>query len=323
MTRCGARLFGAMLALALCGWAIGPTKAKADPRVCSVGAYMVKLYDLDTSARTVKAEFWLWSVCPNKDLQPLKTMEFVNSADAKGSLDATLQRGRLWWSMRKIQGSFRQDFSLQNYPFDRQAIAIDMEEGVDDARTFLYAADSADSGVDPDFAPAGWKFQGFKVRSFVAVHPTTYGDPSLPRGESRYAAEQILMSGQRDHWATFAKATFPLYIAAFLATASLLFDFGGRMGVLGTSLFAVVLNYLSIDNVVGPHDGLVLLDQLHVLGLALIVAVTLWTVMTQRRAHKGEDLHALRRKDERFALFAVGGFLLANAAAVGLAVAGV
>src|SRR5665647_2020154 len=100
------RAFGAAVALvaALIGGAAAaqaPASAPA-PMACKVGAHLTAIHDVDTATRTFKAEVWLWSVCPSNAIEPLKTLEFVNAVETTPSLDATLQRGNLWWSTRKI-----------------------------------------------------------------------------------------------------------------------------------------------------------------------------------------------------------------------------
>lgn len=315
------RRAGSLVAALLIGLGLGlASPASAAPVRCRIGAFVVSLSQVDTATGTFKADFWLWSVCPTPDLEPLKTMEFINGVETAGSLDSTIRRGDRWWSTRKISGTFRQDFSLKNYPFDEQPLEIDIEEGVLDARDLVYAADRRESGMDPAVDLPGWRLKDFRVLARIADHPTTFGDPSLPGGTSQYAALTLQVGVERAHLANFVKATFPIYIAALLALVSLTVT-DGRMSLLGTTTFAVVLSFVSVERVVGPHDGVYLLDQLHFAALALIMAATVWGVLSLRAIARGEDAVHRRRRDLRTAAGLASGYILLNVLLVGLAIA--
>lgn len=298
--------------------------AEPEPVVCRVGAYFVSINDIDSAARTFKADFWMWSICPSEEVEPLKTMEFTNAVVIRGDLDATLPRGGQWWATRKFTGTFRQDFALQNYPFDRQTLQIRIEEAVLDDQGLRYEVDTGQSGLGPKVRAPGWRLSDFTLVSGTSVHPTTFGDPDLTGGESRYAALAIDVNAERAHVPTFIKATSVLYITAILALLSLAFDVTDpenplrRTGTLGSLLFVVVLSFLAIDNVVGPHEGLYLIDQLHVVVLVLILLSTGWSVFLHR-AHAMWPAETLRRRDHAVSLGVLGIFLASNIALVATA----
>lgn len=290
------------------------------PVACRMGVFVISLSQVDTATGTFKADFWMWSVCPTRDLEPLRTVEFLNGVETRGSLDSMIQRGDKWWATRKFTGTFRQDFSLANYPFDQEPLLIDLEEGVLDSRDLIYVADKAQSGMDPAVDLPGWRLKDFSVVSSIARHPTTYGDPSLPGGTSQYAALTLRVGVERAHVANFVKATFPLYIAALLALVGLLVT-DGRMGLLGATMFSVVLSFVSLERVVGPHDGVYLLDKLHFATLALILGATGWGVWSMRVVMDNPDRQQdQRRRDVKAAGVLLVGYVLLNLVLIGLAI---
>lgn len=189
-----------------------------------------------------------------------------------------------------------------------------------DARDLVYVADAGDSGMDPAVDLPGWRLKDFRVIGGVANHPTAFGDPSLPGGGGRYASLKLQVGVERAHFANFLKATFPLYIAALLALISLVVT-DGRMSLLGATMFAVVLSFVSVERMVGPHDGVYLLDQLHFATLALIMAATGWGVMSLRTIAQGGDAARQRRLDLRAAAGLLAGYLVLNLILIALAVA--
>jgi hypothetical protein len=327
MLRHFTRILGVLLAVLL-GLFFFADRAQAQTgsTTCRLGVYVTSLYDINTAAGTFRAEFWMWSVCPNAEIKPLDTLEFVNGQGVQGSLDATLQRGDMWWSTRKFTGVFRDDFQLQNYPFDRQTLTIRLEEAVLDTRDLIYSADAAESRTGPDVRVAGWRLGELTVRSSIASHPTTFGDPSLPGGVSRYASMDITVDAERVHWETFLRVTFRLYIVALLVFAALMFDivatdmFLGRMGVLGSTLFAVVVSFSSSEQLLGQHQGMYLLDLLHLVVLLLILVATGWAITAHRQFAAGRDAAVMRRRDHWVSVGLVSGFLILNVTLVVLAV---
>ncbi len=283
-----------------------------------MGAYVTSIYGINSSDGTFKAVFWMWSVCPKKSDQPLMTLEFPNGEDISGDLEDKLERSDGWWSTRKFIGTFRNSFEMKDFPFDRQNLKILVEEAVLDERELLYTADATESGFSPKISIPGWHLEHLTATAGVTTYPTTFGDPSLPGGTSRYAGLTVTIPAERAHWETFTQATFSLYIVAMLVFASMLFNiesesmFLGRMGVLGSALFAVVVGYSSTDSLVGARQGMYLLDYLYLLLLLLIVFSTAWTITAHRWIAASEEAGPILRRDHHVSIGLTAGYLISN-----------
>lgn len=317
------RSLGALVAVLMFAVSAAPARAAPaapGPATCRIGVYFTSVHNIDTAAGTFDADFWMWSVCSTADIKPLETVQFLNAEAVEGQLDASLPRGRNWWSTRMFRGTFRQDFHMASYPFDDQDLVLQIEESVLDTRGLRYALDTAESGVDESLITPGWVISDLSLKAGETTRATTFGDPSLPGGKSSYASARITLRADRAAKATnFIKATFPLFIAAFLALISMAFDvvetetFMGRMGALGSILFAVVLSYVSLDQLVGPHQGLYFLDQMHFAALLLLLLATAWSVPAHRVAGRWADEDTVRRWDVRVTLALLGLYVIANA----------
>lgn len=295
-----------------------PVSAQDTPIKCRMGAYVTSLYDINSGDGTFRAVFWMWSVCPNKSDEPLMTLEFPNGEDISADLEDKLERDDGWWSTRKFIGTFRNSFELKDYPFDRQVLTILVEEAVLDERELLYSADTAESGFSPSITIPGWQLEGLSAKATVRTYPTTFGDPSLPGGTSRYAGLTISIPAERAHWATFTQATFSLYIVALLVFASMLFKidnesmFLGRMGVLGSALFAVVVGFSSTDGLIGVRQGMYLLDYLYLILLLLIVSSTAWAITAHRLIVAERAPADIVRRDHMVSIGLAALYLIAN-----------
>jgi hypothetical protein len=296
-----------------------PALAQDTPVKCRMGAYVTSLYNIDSGDGSFRAVFWLWSVCPERTDEPLMTLEFPNGEDISAELEDKLERDDGWWSTRKFVGTFRNDFELKDFPFDRQNLTILVEEAVLDERELLYVADAAESGISPEVSVPGWDLEGLSATTSVFTYPTTFGDPSLPQGSSRYARLTVSIPAERAHWATFAQATFSLYIVALLVFASMLFNivsesmFLGRMGVLGSALFAVVVGFSSTDSLIGARQGMYLLDYLYLILLLLIVSSTAWTITAHRWVASETAPADILRRDHYVSIGLASAYLVANA----------
>jgi hypothetical protein len=154
-------LAAASILAVLCPLPNGPAalaQSDASATTCRVGLYLRALHSFDPAADTFGADMWLWSVCPTADHQPLQTMEFVNSDDVAVLLDV-VDDSR--WTQRNVDGTFRYDWDERNFPFDRHTLLIELEEGDEDVRGFVYDPDTANSGIAPKLQlPGGWRMTG-------------------------------------------------------------------------------------------------------------------------------------------------------------------
>lgn len=141
---------------------VAPATA-ASPEVsrCKFGAYITSLQDVDTVKQTFSADAWIWTVCPNITMQPLQTAEFTTAQSVTAVLDSTFPRPTGYWSQRKISGTFRTDYDLTSFPFERHRLVIGIEEGEQDTSTFDYELDDLNSGLSPSIQLAQWKVDRF------------------------------------------------------------------------------------------------------------------------------------------------------------------
>lgn len=111
------------------------------PKTCNVGIYLISLHDFDLAEESFSADFWLWSTCPSEDLQPLKVVDFAKSKSITTSFYNTLKREKGYWSYVKVSGTFRYDWNIRNFPFDRHTLQIILENTNALASEFIYTAD--------------------------------------------------------------------------------------------------------------------------------------------------------------------------------------
>ncbi len=264
-----------------------------------IGIFITSLHDLDVTADTFGVDYWVWSVHP-PELNPLETLEFYNAKEAHADLDQTAERGDRSWSQRKISAVVRHDWDLSNFPFDRQVLDIVLEEGVADATTLVYSADTANSGYNEDIHLEGWHITDFAIEERTVDYATTFGDPDIFDGSS-YARLVASIQLERETMTGFFKLVTGVYVASAIGLLSFLMIpkhppiFGARMGVLVGALFATVLSLRTSEAVLGTTESVSLVDKIHIIAMVYIFIAALITVVVRRAYESGKEELAKRR----------------------------
>ena len=297
------------------------------PQSCKIGVCLTSLHDLNISAKTFSADMWIWSNCLTEELTPLQSMEFVNANQYEAKLDYSEVKDGIVWSQRKVNGVFRHNWDVHNYPFDRHTLIIEVEEAAYDTSSFVYEADSANSTYSPSIYLDGWKITNFEILNSQTAYTTTFGDPTLESGGgSAYTKLEVAISIARTELTSFLKLTGPVYIAFAVALLSLLLYLensgilSAQIGLLAGSLFATVINLSIASTSLGASERLTLVDQIHILSLLYILIVTGVAIYSQLSLKRGDTPDMIRLKN--FTVFIILGitFILTNAAMITLAI---
>jgi hypothetical protein len=302
-------------------------QSDAAPTTCRVGLYLRDLHSFNPTADTFGADFWLWSLCPTADHQPLQTMEFINSDDVAVLLDVG---DYPLWTQRNVNGTFRYDWDERNFPFDRHTLSIEMEEGVEDVRQFVYEPDTANSGVDPELQlPGGWRMTGSTLAGSTKTYDTTFGDPDLPPGgSSQYSRLTLSIDLERTDLGGFLKLTAVVYAAFFFSLISYLMHLetttgiGPRVSLLAIALFATAVNLVNASNALGTASGLTLVDKIHVMVLVYLLVAAIVSVASRLLLDRGMEAAAIAALNLRVGAIVVISFVALNALLVVLAVRG-
>jgi hypothetical protein len=288
--------------------------------------FITSIHDLDVQTKTVGVEMWLWSISKDKR-RPPDTTEFPNANAVSRSLGSDLRRAEGHWSQVKIAGTFRQNWDLRNFPFDRQTVVVDVEEAESDITKLAYDVDHRDSSYLRQIRLDGWNITGFSVQPVAERYQTTFGDPELPSGSgSTYARMTATLRIERDQITTFFKLTSGLYVAVIISLISFFLAaenpslMSARVSLVVAALFAAVLNMRSAQDATGQVTGASLLDKLHILGLLFIAAATVMAIVSRLRVERGDDPAVVQRASVRTFMVALPAYVVLNLLLVEVAV---
>jgi hypothetical protein len=318
----------AVVLAALWGLPAPPAVAQsgAAPAMCRVGAYLTALHAFDPETDTFDADLWLWSVCPATERRPLETIEFLNADQVEVLLDV---RDSPVWGTRKVQGTFRHDWDERNFPFDRHTLRIELEEGAEDVRRFVYQPDTANSRVDPTIQLPGWTMTDFAVLGSTRSYDTTFGDPDLPAGgSSEYSRLTVAIGLMRSDLSGFFKLTAVVYAAFVFSLISYVMHLetttaiSPQVGLLAGALFAAAVNLVTASGALGSASGLTLVDKIHVLVLVYILGAAVMAVLSRVLVERGWTAAAVARLNLRVGMLAAGSFVALNALLIAAAARG-
>jgi hypothetical protein len=288
-------LVGLVLAAAALHPAQGQGVSHATPVTCRIGVNIEDLYDLDMARDTFGAIFWIWSLCPTDAVKPLETITFT-TASSGPSLSAVetdeLASGDHYAS-RRVQGTFRYNWNMDHYPFDRQEVVIPIDEAQYTARRLLFEPDTRDSFLTPEIRKHldEWRVSDLALQAGVGEAASTYGLPDPE--EARYARLEARFTLERAQYVPFFKLTSGVFAGVFIAFLSFFYDpndrggFGGKLGLLVGVLFAVLVNLRTADASIGDAGDLTLVTEIHLVTLAIIVILALVALRDRRRVERG------------------------------------
>ena len=153
----------AFLALIL-GLLAGP--AAASPVVCTIGVSVESLHDLDMAGDSFGADLWLWTLCPaSLPRAPLEKIEFPTAGQlSRDPIEQTdLGDGRTYASQR-LSGTFRFNWSMNSYPFDRQRVVIPITDSEYGADSLVFEPDTAEFFLSHDVAGRAARMEDHRLR---------------------------------------------------------------------------------------------------------------------------------------------------------------
>lgn len=258
------------------------------PQICTIGTYVSSLYELNLPDRSFGADLMLWSNCTVPNVEPLSSINFLNAKNLETNINSEQKRGKSYWTLMKVRGTFRFPWQLENYPFDRHVLNIALEDKIRDVTLFSFQKDVEKSSCSPDINLKGWDVSQCKLDINNLLYTTTFGDPELAgTGRSVYSRVNISLALNRSSTISFFKLTTPVYVALAIAAISFFLSpmepplMSGRMAILVGALFSVVLNMRSAESLLGRVDGLTLVDKVHLNTMIYIFIAALIAVITR------------------------------------------
>ncbi|MBI4392353.1 MAG: hypothetical protein HY556_00950 [Euryarchaeota archaeon] len=249
-----------------------------EPVDVGVGLYVISFgnYDVNKGTYTIDSYIWFrWD--PAKapsNFTPL-AFEFMNGrASSKEKIsDDILESGQreVWY---RVQANLYNEPVFRDYPFDRQDVALLIEDTVHSTDELVYHPLTGPESVDKDFRISGWKIEN------VA---TSNGTKAYPFGEdySRYSFDVTIV---REPTSTAIKTVLPPLV--FMAVSGLSFFFGAdkianRVGLSTAMLISAVMFHISQTSSLPPLGSLILMDKIMIATYTFLAGSLVVTTVLQ------------------------------------------
>jgi hypothetical protein len=304
------------------GAALAPDAApKADEIV--LGAFVNDIQELDFRTHSYAVDLYIWFRWRNKDLNPVKSMEFMNRVapddhvrDLIYDEPKQLPDGS-YYAVLRNQGRFSSKLRLENYPFDRQELRVELEDAAGGVDTQIYVPDSRPVTLMSTIVLPGFRIGQPRLLVRANTYPTNFGDPTVS-DEEAYSRATIVVPIERPLTALSIKTFLPILL--IMACAGLVLFIrpafiDARVGLGITALLTLVALQLSGGSSLPEVDYLTMVDKVYLASYGVIMLVLLRVVRSSWRDEGGE--RAIARSDRLwFAL--IGVLYVATLAAIGV-----
>jgi hypothetical protein len=286
-----------------------------EPKEIVLGTYLTSLYDINSDRGTFSADMWIWSKAKIKDKYDLsKTLEVSYLSSQFPRVYSGLSSDRLsvdtLYTQKKLQGTFLHDFNLENFPFDRQKLKIYFEDSESNHIYLKYLPDSS-TGSDEDIKIDGWRIEKVSLLGGIKEYKTNFGNTTKADKDS-YSRLEFEIELKRDAPLIFFKITLGLFAAVLVAMLSTFMPtesddiFSARIGLLGGTLLAVVVNQQFADSKTGQTTAVTLIDSLHMLGFSTVFILFIATILSRMLCERYKQAKLARKFDH----FSFGGAVI-------------
>ena len=171
------------------------------PTTAQVGLVLADVSGYDIQTGTFEADFFL-SLTGDKEMGPI-ALTFTNGKEVTQTVVADTPTFKLY----RYHGSFVSPIDLRKYPFDTQALTIEMEDlraGVDQ---LVLLPNPERTSLDEGFIISGWGVASVAAKSYKHMYPARFDRDDLY--VSRYKFQLGI-----DRFAT--SAAFSVFVPAFI-----------------------------------------------------------------------------------------------------------
>jgi hypothetical protein len=294
--------FFCLLFLGLISW--GNAQKKSKPDTVQIGVFVNTIYDLSMTNGECSSSFWAWLVYDDDSLKIADNFEVMNAKLVQKQASILQKVENKNWVTAKFICKLQQDWAVHNFPFDTQKVIIKLEDTEYDSRNLVFKPDIKGSKIDKSFSLAGWDIKKFEIKHKPVEYDTSYGDPSLKDGKSKYSGVEVTITIKRQSWGLFFKVFLGLYIALMISSLVFLVpanDLNSKFGLAIGGLFAAVGNKYIVDSVLPESNVFTLSDQIHALTFAFIFMYILVSALSHRL--ENHQKHELAKKLDRTILF--------------------
>jgi hypothetical protein len=269
-----------VLVTALLGFqlpALAAQSQPAKPVEVHAGIYLNQVRELSLRDSQFVADFWLWFRWKKGEpVDPLATFEIVGGDIVSRTNESRedLPGGEWSYATARIVARVVQVLDVRDFPQDRHRLVIAIEDGDHEDFELVYAADSANSRLDPKVQVPGFQVANFETVVVQHAYKTNYGDVTLPpESESTYSRFEFALNIERPGFGYSLKLMWGMWLSALVALLALFIkpiNVDPRFGLGVGAIFAAMANQYIVTSAL-PETATV--TSADIVGMATIVVI--------------------------------------------------
>jgi hypothetical protein len=279
-------LFFLLLMLAALTGTVSAAETKdASPVNAVIGVFVMSLYDLSLTDNSFDAVFWVWLLFPEGTEPPPvseDSLEIVNAKSFDRMFYFDLVKGGRHWVTMKYNAVLTHNWNMDDFPFDRQFLKIEIEEAEYDATQVQFVPDRIDSNINSEIKIPGWKVERLSIESRLDINETTYGDPVLT-SKSVYPETIITIVIKREGTRLLFNLLTAAYVAFILGIMVLFLHpdyIDARKVVLTSSMITIIGNHYIISASLPEISTFTLIDKVMITTFTAICLCAFFSVLT-------------------------------------------
>lgn len=254
-----------MLALALAALLAAP--AAAEPSRVQVGVHVNDVHDLDLKTHSYGVDLYVWFRWTDPRLDPAATLEFTNpfetwSQTRQPDYEKPVKDGGVYRQVVRVNGRFTRKLRLDDYPFDRQTLAVEFEDHRRGVGEQVYEAGPGAVTVAPTLELPGFLVGEPRLAVTEAGYASDFGEG---RRQS-YSRVRVELPIRRPLVTYGAKLLVPILCVVLCAGLMFLFHpkyVDSRVGIGITALLTVVALQITLNDELPEISYLVLMDKVY------------------------------------------------------------
>lgn len=250
----------------------------SQPDTVKIGSYIISIHDINFQNKEYTLRFWLWTLFENVGFDFGTQIDIPNAKSIDEPQIIVDVIDGTTWQLMKMKCTMKQNWKVDNYPFDKQHLVVRIENNIYDNSRLVFVADDLGSTYDRELTLDGWRITNFEVTTKNSEYTTVFGDPTSEFLHSEYSAFNIVLDIERDGWGLFWKLFSGMYIAFLISMVSFGLkpeELEPRFGLPVGGLFAAVGNKYIIDSILPESNTFTLVDSLHSITFITIFIILL------------------------------------------------
>ncbi len=279
----------------------------ATPQTVEVGVWLNGIHSIDFVNGSFGAEFYMWWISSDEAFRPFELFQVLNGRQwtVRSQSQRKLPDGT-FHSSGIVSVTVNHDWQLESFPFDSQSLRVIIETS-QTASELKLAPNTSQSIISSLLHLEGYKVLGLRLEEKTETYKTNFGIKDA--SADQYSRLIMTIDIDRESGRLVVAVLIGFIVANIIALMTFAIHVSAlsiRATMVGSAIFAAVGNMYSLNSVLNPAIGSLLVDRIAVGTFAAIVAVLLNSIVAERLDTKGRSrlAHALNR-NAFYVMFAV------------------